>query len=275
MSDQQIIDTPKNWDNASKGYAEKIAPVMMETFAEEFVERLDVNDNTEALEVAAGSGALTDTLAKNVKSLLVTDFSPKMIELVELKINKAGLTNVSFSLMDGQSLDIDDNKMDRAACSFGLMLFPDRHKGFSELHRVIRPGGKAMVSGWAGPEKFEAFSLLMGAIQKAFPDFPKPDSPPPVFSLADLDSFKTQMEAAGFQKVHVEYIERDLTVSNFAQMWAMLSVGAPPVKLLFDKVGSGGINRIHDSLAEIVEEQFGSGPITITNSATVGVGTVV
>ena len=71
MSDQQIIDTPENWDEASQGYAEKIAPVMMETFAEEFVIRLDVNSNTEALEVAAGSGALTTTLAKNVKSLTV------------------------------------------------------------------------------------------------------------------------------------------------------------------------------------------------------------
>ena len=240
MADIQIIDTPENWDVASQGYAEKIAPKMMETFAEEFVERLDVNGNTEALEVAAGSGALTDTLAKNVKSLLATDFSPKMIELVELKINNAGLTNVSFGLMDGQALEIDDNTMNRAACSFGLMLFPDRHKGFRELHRVVRPGGKVMVSGWADPDRFESFGLFMGAIQRAFPDFPKPASPPPIFSLADLDSFKKQMEAAGFQNVHVEFIERDLTVNNFEEIWAMLTVEAPPVKLLFGKVGAEG-----------------------------------
>jgi len=109
MSDQQIIDTPENWDVASQGYAEKVAPFLMEKFAEEFIERLDVNDKTEALEVAAGSGALTATLAKRVKSLLATDFSPKMMELLKLKIKNAGLINVSYALMDGQALSLDDN----------------------------------------------------------------------------------------------------------------------------------------------------------------------
>jgi ubiquinone/menaquinone biosynthesis C-methylase UbiE len=274
MSDQPIIDTPESWDAASQGYAEKVAPFLMETFAEEFIERLDVNDNTEALEVAAGSGALTAALAKRVKSLLATDFSPKMIEQVKLKINNAGLTNVSFALMDGQALEVDDATMDRVACSFALMLFPDRHQGFKEMKRVLRPGGKAVVSGWAGPDKFEVFGLFLAAIQQAFPDFPKPDSPPPVFSLADLGSFKAQMEAAGFQNVEVEYVAKSLTVNSFDEMWAMLTIGAPPVKMLFDKVGADGKDRVHDALAEIVEKRFGNGPITITNTATVGTGTV-
>lgn len=273
MSDQQNINTPENWDKASQGYAEKVAPFLMETFAEEIIDRLDVNDNNEALEVAAGSGALTTSLAKEVKSLLATDFSPKMIEQVELKVNKAGLTNVSFAIMDGQALDLNDNEMDRAACSFGLMLFPDRHKGFEELNRILRPGGKTVVSGWAGPEKFEGIGILLEAIQLAFPNFPRPSSPPPVFSLSDLNSFKAEMEAAGFLNVEVEYVAKDLTVNNFAEMWAMLTVGAPPVKMLFEKVGNDGKAKIHDTLAKLVEKRFGSGPITVSNTATLGIGT--
>jgi SAM-dependent methyltransferase len=274
MSDQNIIDTPENWDASSQGYADKIAPIMMENYVEEFVEHLEVNINTEALEVAAGSGALTATLARHVKSLLATDFSPKMLEQAKLKISKAGLSNVSFALMDGQALELDDNTMDRSVCSFGLMLFPNRHKGFTELNRVTRPGGKVLVSGWAGPDRFEALGLFMAAIQQAFPNLPKPDSPPPVFSLADLDSFKIQMEAAGFQNVNVDYIVRDLTVNNFEELWSMISVGAPPVRFLFDKVGAEGKDKIHDALAESIENRFGSGQITISNTATVGVGTV-
>lgn len=273
MSDQQNINTPENWDKASQGYAEKVAPFLMETFAEEIIDRLDVNDNNEALEVAAGSGALTTSLAKEVKSLLATDFSPKMIEQVELKVNKAGLTNVSFAIMDGQALDLNDNEMDRAACSFGLMLFPDRHKGFEELNRILRPGGKTVVSGWAGPEKFEGIGILLEAIQLAFPNLPRPSSPPPVFSLSDLNSFKAEMEAAGFLNVEVEYVAKDLTVNNFAEMWAMLTVGAPPVKMLFEKVGNDGKAKIHDTLAKLVEKRFGSGPITVSNTATLGIGT--
>jgi hypothetical protein len=50
---------------------------MMETFAEEFIDSLDVNHQTDALEVAADSRTLTEALSKRVKSLLATDFSPK------------------------------------------------------------------------------------------------------------------------------------------------------------------------------------------------------
>ncbi len=274
MSEVKIVDTPENWNAASKGYAEKVAPYMMEKYAEEFIRCLDVNNNTEAIEVACGSGALTVALAKKVKSLLATDFAPRMIEFAKLKINKAGLNNVSFALMDGQALEVEDNTMDRAACSFGLMLFPDRHKGFKELIRVLRPGGKAMVSGWAGPDKFEGFGLFMGAIQKAFPDFPKPP-PPPVFSLADLGSFKEQMEAAGFKNVNVEYIDKELRLSNFEELWTMLTIGAPPVKMLFDQIGNQGKDKVCDALAEIINNRFGSGSIGVNNTATVGVGTAI
>lgn len=273
MSDKQLVNTPENWNAASKGYAEKVAPYMMEKYAEDFIQRLDVNSNMEAIEVACGSGALTAELSKNVKSLLATDFAAEMLDKAKAKINTAGLKNVSFSIMDGQALEVEDNKMDRAACSFGLMLFPDRNKGFKELNRVLRPDGKAMVSGWAGPDKFEGFGLFMGAIMRAFPNFPKPASPPPVFSLADLNSFKNEMEDAGFKNVNVEYVDKELIVNTFEELWAMMTVGAPPVKLLFDQVGSEGKDKVRDALAEIVNARFGSGPIIVNNSATVGVGT--
>jgi len=274
MSNQQIIDTPENWDLASKGYSEKVAPLMMEVFAEDFVDRLTINNHTNAIEVACGSGAITSTLSKSVDSLLAVDFSPAMLDLAKSRIEAEGSDNVSFALMDGQALEVEDETMERAMCCFGLMLFPDRHKGFKELHRVLKPGGKAVVSGWAGPDKFEAFGLFTGAIQKAFPDIPKPDSPPPVFTLADLDSFKSQMEAGGFTYVSVEYIEKELTLNDFDELWGMLTVGAPPVKMLFNKLGSERKSSVHDALTEIVQERFGNGPISMVNNATVGVGSV-
>jgi len=273
-STQQIVDTPENWDAASQGYAEKVAPYLMESFAREHIDRLDLNGRTKAIEVAAGSGALTELLAKNVKSLLATDFSPKMIGLAKRKISEAGITNVEFEVMDGQALAVDDDTFDRAACSFGLMLFPDRHKGFMELYRILRPGGRAVVSGWAGPDRFEAFGLFMEAIREALPEFPQPASPLPVFTLADPDNFKIQMEAAGFREVEVDFVSKEMVLADFNSVWAMLTVGAPPVKILFDKVGEDGKHRIHDTLANIILKRFGSGPISLSNSATMGSGMV-
>ncbi len=265
-------DTPEKWDAASRGYAEKVAPVMMEAFADEVVDRLGVDAQTEALEVGAGSGALTETLAGRVKSLLATDFAPAMVRLLEQRLQTAGAANVACRVMDGQALEIEDAGFDRAACMFALMLFPDRAKGFSELRRVLRPGGRAVVSGWAGPDKFEAFGLFLEGLRTAFPDMPPPPSPPPVFSLADPAAFRTEMEAAGFRGVEVEFVSRELEISDANAVWGMMTSGAPPVKMLLDRVGPEGERRLRHTLGEIIEKRFGGGPIRLTNTATVGVG---
>jgi len=51
-----------------------------------------------------------------------------------------------------------------------------------------------------------------------------------------------------------------------------LTVGAPPVQMLFDRIGSSGKERVRDHLNEIINKRFGEGPIKMTNVATVGSG---
>ena len=128
MSEQQAIDTPQNWDAASEGYSTNIAPRLMEVFIQDFIPNLNTNENSRVLEVAAGSGAFTRSLAKSAGRVLATDFSPQMLRInKELTLNQ-GITNVDFEVMDGQALDLEDSTFDAALCCFGLMLFPDRHR---------------------------------------------------------------------------------------------------------------------------------------------------
>ena len=264
--------SPSQWGAASRGYGEAVAPRMMEPFAEALVGHLEVDASMNALEVAAGTGALTVNLAPKVASLLATDFAPGMIEVLRERLSEMGQTNVSFEVMDGQALSVEDASFDRAACSFALMLFPDRAKGFSELRRVLRPGGRAAVSGWTGPDEFETFAIFLQAVKVAFPDLPPPPGPPPVFNLADPRRFAAEMEAAGFTDVGVDKEFRELELESFEEIWTMLTVGAPPVQALFDRVGPGAKERVHDALAQLIDERFGSGPIRFTNAATIGYG---
>lgn len=264
--------TPENWGAASQGYAEKVAPFLMRSFAEPLIERLDVDESAAALEVGAGSGALTEVLCSRVESVLATDFAPRMIEVLRERMEALGVTNVRCEVMDGQSLELEDSSFDAAGAHFALMLFPDRRKGFAELCRVLRPNGRAAITGWAGPDEFESFGLFLAALDAAFPDMPAPPSPPPVLSLSDPDAFKGEMEAAGFRDVEVERVARDLEIQDFETMWEMLTAGAPPVQVLFDRIGPSGQKRLREELHEIVHQRFGGGPIRLTNVANLGSG---
>ncbi len=55
-------------------------------------------------------------------------------------------------------------------------------------------------------------------------------------------------------------------------MWSMLTAGAPPVQMIFDRIGPAGKERVRDKVRHTLEERFGGGPIRLTNVATVGSG---
>ena len=131
-----------------------------------------------------------------------------------------------------------------------------------------------MVTGWAGPENFQALGIFLQAVRMAFPNMPPPPAPPPVFSLADPDSFKVQMEAAGFDEVEVSFVSRELEVDDFVLVEMNMIIKIMRIKMLFDRVGPQGKGKVRDTLAGIIEKRFGSGPIHLTNVATVGSGHV-
>lgn len=263
--------TPDGWDAASAGYDEKIAPMTGE-YAEALIEILEVHDGVRVIEIAAGSGALTRKLAPRVASILATDFSGQMIGRLKAHLERGGTTNVECAVMNGMELDVEDGQFDRAVSNFGVMLFPEPGRGISELRRVLRPGGRAVVSGWAGPDHFEAFGTFLGAVRKALPDLPPPPGPPPIFSLADPAVFTAHMEAAGFDDVRIDLVERHLDAEGVDELWDMLTSGAPPAQALLERIGEGGAAKVRAALGEILSERFGDGPIRLRNVATVGSG---
>ena len=176
--------------------------------------------------------------------------------------------------MDGQDLALEDDSFDCAAALFGIMLFPDRARGFSELARVVRPGGRVAVTNWTGPDRSEAFQVLMTPMKAAFPDMPPPPAPPPVFSLSDPEVFRAEMEAAGLTDVKIDAVERGMEVPDVDVAWSMFTTGAPPARALMGQIGEDGSGKLRAALEVHVSERWGDGPIRLKNTALVGTGTV-
>src|SRR5512143_2590296 len=66
------------------------------------------------LDVAAGSGGQTILAARRVGPagfVLATDLSPQMLAFAATEIQHAGLTNVETQVMDGESLQLDEESV--------------------------------------------------------------------------------------------------------------------------------------------------------------------
>jgi len=66
---------------------------------------------------------------------------------------------------DAQDLPFSDNEFEAAVCNFGIVHVPDQGRALSEASRVVRKGGKFVMTGWSGPASSLAFEIFYGCVK--------------------------------------------------------------------------------------------------------------
>jgi demethylmenaquinone methyltransferase/2-methoxy-6-polyprenyl-1,4-benzoquinol methylase len=113
-----------------------------------------LNPQSRVLDLCAGTGDLTMALARQGHPALVvsTDFVPEMLAVGEKKgAAYKGSTRLEFQLADAQSLPFGDSSFDVVTVAFGVRNLPDRAANFSEVHRVLKPGGRYVICEFSRP----------------------------------------------------------------------------------------------------------------------------
>ena len=98
-----------------------------------------------------GSGAGIDVLLAARKvgpagRVIGLDMTPEMIEAATKNAAEAGVTNVEFRLGDAEEMPVESGTVDWIISNCVINLAPDKAKVFGEAHRVLRPGGRILVS---------------------------------------------------------------------------------------------------------------------------------
>jgi len=194
MSTQEE-QTRAAWDKIAPGYDRTNTPTQM-WLGNEGLRRAGLHAGMRFLDVAAGSGSLSIPAARLGAQVLATDLSPAMLALLGARARKEGL-NIETRVMDGHALQLDDNSFDMAGSQFGVMLFPDMPKGIGELARVVKPGGRVLVTVYGDPRKVEFFAIFMAAIRSVRPDFTGPPMEPPPLPFQLQDPARFRAAAAG------------------------------------------------------------------------------
>ncbi len=192
----------ERWLNNLDRFEGMIAPV-----GRALLERAVFRAGERVVDIGCGAGATSLEIANRVGTsgaVLGLDISPTLIAAAERRARSAGAGNLSFRCGDAATTSFAGGTFDRLFSRFGVMFFPDAARAFANLHRFIRPGGRADFSVWA-PARENMWIAQTLAVIGEFVELPAPvpRSPGP-FALDDPAYVLELLEGAGFTSVGFE-----------------------------------------------------------------------
>ena len=186
------------------------------------------------LDLGAGAGFDCFLAANKVGKkgkVIGVDMTPEMLEKARENAQKGGYENVEFRLGEIESLPAADNSVDVVISNCVINLSPDKAKVFQEALRVLKPGGRLMVSD---------ITLL-----KELPDFIRNSIAAYVGCISGAlmkDEYLDAIKEAGFHEVSII----DETVFPVEFM-----ANDPTAKAVIDKIGTT-MEKVKDIASSVV-----------------------
>ena len=191
------------------------------------------------LDLASGTGEPAIGLASHVGTeghVTALDLSAELLLIAEQRARQRGLSNFSTCQGDAQSLPFPDQSFDLVTCRFGVMFFADCNRALSEVHRVLRSGGRVCFLAW-GPFDQPYWSNTMGIVLKHVGGSAIPSGDPDPFKFAQPGSLSAALHRAGYAAID----ENTKTLpwiwpGSEDEVWEYQKSVAVPFRPLLDRV---------------------------------------
>ena len=238
--------------NPAETYERSIVPYLFRPWAQVLIDRASVQPGERVLDVACGTGIVAREAAKIVGSagkVVGVDVSPAMLAVAQEVAAGEGVS-AEWRESDAGQLPSGDDSFDAVFCQQGLQFFPQRDAAVREMHRVLAPGGRALVSVWRDLELHPFFAAL-DEVMRAKLDVGAAAAP---FALSDADELHRVLADAGFSEVSVEQVSMTSRYPdperNLYETVQALAAVAPALQGLDEAERARVIEEVTDEMRE-------------------------
>ena len=154
-------------ESIAQAYDTILVPSLFEPWAIQIIQ-----DNMEwaglcVLDLACGTGVVTKELAHHVNpngGVTALDINRQMLDLAKLKCAEWD-DHIEFIEGSAESIAISDNTFDIVVCQQGFQFFPNKNASAKEIQRVLKSGGKAIISTWCSVSECEIFGAICESLE--------------------------------------------------------------------------------------------------------------
>ena len=241
-------------------YDRHLGPVIFEPYARDLARRVPNHENVRLLEVACGTGIVTRRVLDHLPTsarLVATDLNQAMVDYA-----KAALPpdpRLEWRKADAQSLPFPDGSFDGFYMQFGIMFIPDKPKALREARRVLKTGGRLILSALDSMEKNPYGRIADQVLRATFPEDPPSFYRVP-FSDHDPAEHQRRAESAGFRDVTVESVVFE-SMAESAESFAKGLIRGNPVSIVIGERGGASHEEVERKLAEALRRELGDRPV--------------
>jgi SAM-dependent methyltransferase len=169
------------------------------------------------VDVGFGGGATSLAIARAVSpggDVVGIDISPDLVSATTRRAAVDGLGNVRFVCADAATVTLPGAPFDRLCSRFGSMFFAEPVAAFTNLRRLLRPGGRIDLAVW-GPPLQNPWMLEGMAVARRHIELPSPEPRAPgPFAFEERDYMADTLDAAGFRDVEIVAATGELPVGG-------------------------------------------------------------
>jgi SAM-dependent methyltransferase len=227
-STDEIRDVQRTtWAGLSAGW-EKWDAIIMDQLGPvgaEIIERLEIAEDHQHLDIAAGTGEPGLSIARLAPRgrVVLTDLVAEMLDIAERRARAQGIANIETTVCSADDLPFEDATFDGVSVRFGYMFFPDVARATAEFVRVLKPGGRLCSSVWIKPDENPWTTIAMEAIATETVLAPSDPDGPNMFRCAAPGYVTDLYEAAGLRDVSEWDVDVELVTRSPEEYWEMIS----------------------------------------------------